>query len=347
MSKLEYFKKKVLSILDSQEKVGAQDFKKSFAYIVDVVAKGNFPVGTIREWKGKKYIKVAPGKWRPKYDSNSRGAKLSIAALKRKAENCKTSQELLQLVLENRDRFSDKDGKPLPFVQELSRYVSGLNDRAEKQTGKRGDGKAKKTVQQGGSGGGDDGNTSKTKGRLQVLNKAELHDFIEKHKTSTENVRVSLGKISSKAQQRIKEKTGLVVNRVILDSDSIRHAYSKAAHNLEPNDLDNMVDVINTTNDITVSSKKYNNNTAIIFKEEIENGVFFVEEFRAGKNELELVTAYRQKKNRRPQHNAIENDPGNNVQNGTVPAPTIPQPEGKSSAIQQIRKKYESTQRVT
>ena len=89
MSKLEYFKKKVLSILDSQEKAGAQDFKKSFAYIVDVVAKGNFPVGTIREWKGKKYIKVAPGKWRPKYDSNSRGAKLSIAALKRKAENCK------------------------------------------------------------------------------------------------------------------------------------------------------------------------------------------------------------------------------------------------------------------
>ena len=138
MSKLEYFKKKVLSILNSQEKAGAQDFKKSFAYIVDVVAKGNFPVGTIREWKGKKYIKVAPGKWRPKYDSNSRGAKLSIAALKRKAENCKTSQELLQLVLENRDRFSDKDGKPLAFVKELSDYVSSLNDKVEKEAaGKR------------------------------------------------------------------------------------------------------------------------------------------------------------------------------------------------------------------
>ena len=137
MSKLEYFKKKVLSILDSQEKAGAQDFKKSFAYIVDVVAKGNFPVGTIREWKGKKYIKVAPGKWRPKYDSNSRGAKLSIAALKRKAENCKTSQELLQLVLENRDRFSDKDGKPLAFVKELSDYVSSLNDKVEKEAARK------------------------------------------------------------------------------------------------------------------------------------------------------------------------------------------------------------------
>ena len=137
MSKLEYFKKKVLSILDSQEKAGAKDFKKSFAYIVDVVAKGNFPIGTIREWKGKKYIKVAPGKWRPKYDSHSRGAKLSIAALKRKAENCKTSQELLQLVLENRDRFSDKDGKPLAFVKELSDYVSSLNDKVEKEAARK------------------------------------------------------------------------------------------------------------------------------------------------------------------------------------------------------------------
>lgn len=137
MSKLEYFKKKILSILDSQEKAGAQDFKKSFAYIVDVVAKGNFPVGTIREWKGKKYIKVAPGKWKPKYDSHSRGAKLSIAALKRKAENCKTSQELLQLVLENRDRFSDKDGKPLAFVKELSDYVSSLNDKVEKEAARK------------------------------------------------------------------------------------------------------------------------------------------------------------------------------------------------------------------
>ena len=138
MNKLEYFKQKVLSILDGQEDTDVKDFKKSFTYIVDVVAKGNFPVGTIREWKGKKYIKIAPGKWRPKYDSNSRGAKLSIAALKRKAENCKTSQELLQLVLENRDRFSDKDGKPLAFVKELSDYVSDLNDKVEQEAaGKR------------------------------------------------------------------------------------------------------------------------------------------------------------------------------------------------------------------
>ena len=129
--KFRYFHNKIIECLTQLEEEESHGIKKSFFYMVDTIVKSKFPVGTIREWKGKKYIKVAPGKWRPKYDSNSRGAKLAVAALKRKAEQCKTSQELLQLVLENRDRFSDKDGKPLPFVKELSDYVSGLNDKIE------------------------------------------------------------------------------------------------------------------------------------------------------------------------------------------------------------------------
>lgn len=129
--KFQYFQKKIIEQLALLEGEESQEVKKSLFYMVDTIVKSKFPVGTIREWKGKKYIKIAPGKWRPKYDSNSRGAKLAVAALKRKAEQCKTSQELLQLVLENRDRFSDKDGKPLPFVQELRDYVSGLNDKHE------------------------------------------------------------------------------------------------------------------------------------------------------------------------------------------------------------------------
>jgi len=180
--KFRYFQKKIIEHIAELEGEESNEVNKSLFYMVDAIVKSKFPVGTIREWKGKKYIKIAPGKWRPKYESNSRSAKLAVAALKRKAEQCKTSQELLQLVLENRDRFSDKDGRPLPFVQELRRYVSELNDKIENQAA-----------------------------------------------------------------------------------------------------------------------------------------------------EQPLVTAYRQKKNRRPQHNVIENDPGNNVQNGTVPTSTIPQPEGKSS----------------
>ncbi len=129
--KLDYFKNKILEHLIGLEK-NKEDLKKSLLE-AESIAKGGkgLPIGTIREWKGKKYIKIAPGKWRPKYDNNSRGAKLSIAALKRKADKCTSSEELLQLILENRDRFSDDNGRPLPFVKELSDYVSALNDKYE------------------------------------------------------------------------------------------------------------------------------------------------------------------------------------------------------------------------
>lgn len=129
--RFEYFKKKVLDYITGLEE-DRKDLKKSLLETESLTKGGKgLPIGTIREWKGKKYIKVAPGKWRPKYDGNSRGAKLSIAALKRKAEKCTSSPELLQLILENRDRFSDKNGRPLPFVKELSDYVSRLNDKIE------------------------------------------------------------------------------------------------------------------------------------------------------------------------------------------------------------------------
>ncbi len=52
---------------------------------------------------------------------------MAIAALKKKAQACTDSKQLMRLVLENRSRFSDESGRPLPFVQELSDYVSELN----------------------------------------------------------------------------------------------------------------------------------------------------------------------------------------------------------------------------
>ena len=146
--KLDYFKKKILEHLESLE-LDREDLKKSLLE-AESIAKGGkgLPVGSVREWKGRKYIKVAPGKWKPKYDSHSRGAKMSIAALKRKADACKSSEELLQLILENRDRFSDDKGRPLPFVKELSDYISAKNDELEsgKKPTKAKTKKEKKTV---------------------------------------------------------------------------------------------------------------------------------------------------------------------------------------------------------
>lgn len=135
--KLEYFKKKILAHLDDleqKENAEKKELKKSLlAFEMTSIEKAGYPVGTIREWKGKKYIKVAPGKWKPKYDRHSRGAKLAIAALKKKIDACTDSEELMQIILENRDRFSDENGRPLPFVKELSDYISGRNDTIESE----------------------------------------------------------------------------------------------------------------------------------------------------------------------------------------------------------------------
>ena len=135
--KLEYFKKKIIAHLDDleqKENAEKKELKKSLlAFEMTSIEKAGYPVGTIREWKGKKYIKVAPGKWKPKYDSHSRGAKMAIAALKKKIDACTDSEELMQIILENRDRFSDENGRPLPFVKELSDYISGRNDTIESE----------------------------------------------------------------------------------------------------------------------------------------------------------------------------------------------------------------------
>lgn len=152
--KLEYFKKKILAHLDDleqKENAEKKELKKSLlAFEMTSIEKAGYPVGTIREWKGKKYIKVAPGKWKPKYDSHSRGAKMAIAALKKKIDACTDSEELMQIILENRDRFSDENGRPLPFVKELSDYISGRNDtiESEKNEKKATDEKIKKLFEE-------------------------------------------------------------------------------------------------------------------------------------------------------------------------------------------------------
>lgn len=171
-------------------------------------------------------------------------------------------------------------------------------------------------------GNGNNGSKKARKGKLKVLNKEEIKDFIRKHKNSKENERVCLGEVKPEAKTRIKEATGLDTERVILDSDSIRHTFQKPAHNLEIDDLDDMYDVVNTTHDISLSSDTTKRGTpVIIFRKEESNGVYLLMEFRAGKHELELQTAYRQQNRRR--HD--ETSPQANVRNGAVPSDNITQ----------------------
>lgn len=128
--KFEYYKKLVLQHLEELEKKENKTVAKSFD-IVEFIQKSSFPVGTVRTWNGQKFKKTMPGKWVRIYEKESRGAKMAVAALRRKAAQCKNSEELLQLVLANKERFVDSQGKPLGFMQEFSAYVSGLNDKHE------------------------------------------------------------------------------------------------------------------------------------------------------------------------------------------------------------------------
>ena len=121
--RFESIKKKVVEHLEKLEEEETKTLKKAFMFALLGKGGKGLPVGTIREWKGKKFIKIAPGKWRPKYDSHTRGAKLAISALKKKIVACKDEHEMMQIILENRDRFTDSRGNPLPFVQELYKFI--------------------------------------------------------------------------------------------------------------------------------------------------------------------------------------------------------------------------------
>ena len=121
--RFESIKKKVVEHLEKLEEEENKTLKKAFMFALLGKGGKGLPVGTIREWKGKKFIKIAPGKWRPKYDSHTRGAKLAISALKKKIVACKDEHEMMQIILENRDRFTDSRGNPLPFVQELYKFI--------------------------------------------------------------------------------------------------------------------------------------------------------------------------------------------------------------------------------
>lgn len=136
--KLDYFKRKIKEVLDTAEKREQKEVRKA---LIDMEAKyfyiekAGYPIGTIREWKGRKFIKIAPGKWRPKYEKQTKGAKIAIAALRRSVDRCTSSEELFHLVLAHRSRFQDANGYPLPIVQELHDYVSKKNDTLAAQTG--------------------------------------------------------------------------------------------------------------------------------------------------------------------------------------------------------------------
>ena len=159
---LNYFKKKIMAILEKQTDDAPAEINKSLNQMDFIYSQMNpstfseieksrgYGIGTVREWKGRKYKKIAPNKWRLVYESNSRGAKQSIAYLKKAVMNAKSTDELLQIVMENVNRFQDANGKTLDIVSELQEAVrsakTALNGKKEPAASKPAETKKEETT---------------------------------------------------------------------------------------------------------------------------------------------------------------------------------------------------------
>ena len=133
---------------------------------------------------------------------------------------------------------------------------------------------------------------------LKTATKTEVKQFLSDAMATNENVRISLGAVSDDAKSRIKAVLGKDVNRILLDSGEIRHAMAKQEHHVSLSDLENVAAIVNTTKSISLEPKRHQNNDVLRFKEEKENGLNVIMEFRSRKGDLSLVTAYRVKKGR-------------------------------------------------
>lgn len=89
------------------------------------IEKAGYGIGTVRTWRGKKYKKIAQGKWVRVYDKVDRGAKNAMTRLIHQAERIDTPEEMMKFVLANKQRFSDANGKPLDIVDRLNAVIDG------------------------------------------------------------------------------------------------------------------------------------------------------------------------------------------------------------------------------
>jgi len=129
----------------------------------------------------------------------------------------------------------------------------------------------------------------------------ELMNFIKQSLENKEknNKRVLIGKINDDAQLRIENVCGNKIAKINIDNNGIIHALTKENHNLEPEDLLYAVNVINTTNDITISDKKHQDCDVLIFKKDIDGEIIFLTEAHIKNDYLLVFNAWRQKRLRR------------------------------------------------
>ena len=139
--KLAELKKEIIEILKKQDE---KDFKKAIDYFNSQelhfthlekslngkwIEKAGYGVGTVRIWKGKKYKKIAPGKWARVFDKESKGANVAIGRLIAEVERKKSIEELMDFVMAHKQRFVDDNGIDLPILDKLRAAADVKNEK--------------------------------------------------------------------------------------------------------------------------------------------------------------------------------------------------------------------------
>lgn len=136
MKDFNYYKKWAINHLKKQ--LAEENAVKKSLYFCEMMLQKSFPVGTVREWKGKKYKKVAPGKWMRYYNTQSRGSAQALRYAIKQLEKINDIETLAKFINANRSRFSDENGKLLPEAAEIFSLGKGkageinLNNEKEK-----------------------------------------------------------------------------------------------------------------------------------------------------------------------------------------------------------------------
>lgn len=138
-SKLEELKREVIEILKKQDE---KEYKKAIEQFTEEeekitcleksisgewVEKAGYGIGTVRVWKGKKYKKIAPGKWARMYEKEDRGVNIAVGKLIAKVKKIDDIEELMNFVMQNKQRFQDENGKDLPILDKIRAEVDEQN----------------------------------------------------------------------------------------------------------------------------------------------------------------------------------------------------------------------------
>lgn len=138
--KLAELKKEIIEILKKQDE---KEVKKAIDYFNSQelhythleksftgkwVEKAGYGIGTVRIWKGKKYKKIAPGKWARVFDKEGRGTNIAIGKLIAKVQKIDNVEDLMAFVMANKQRFVDENGVDLPVLDKLRAAVDARNN---------------------------------------------------------------------------------------------------------------------------------------------------------------------------------------------------------------------------